>query len=116
MNKEVHEYPGLHSIWIMDGARIHCDANMIRYLRSIGIIPIFLPPYCPFFNPIEIAFGLIKRLLRKEHLEGSPILSDICDVVTRFRIFPATKIFEHCGYLPGGTFLPENGLRHEIIR
>lgn len=113
-NREVQKYPGFYSVWILDGARIHCDMNIIRYLRSIGIIPIFLPPYCPFFNPIEIVFGLVKRDLKKQHVEGSPILPDVCETIARFRIYPCSKIFGHCGYLPGGTFLPEKGLQHDV--
>ncbi|XP_062543330.1 uncharacterized protein LOC134210910 [Armigeres subalbatus] len=113
-NKEVRKYPGFPSVWILDGARIHCDVNIIRYLRSIGIIPIFLPPYCPFFNPIEILFGLIKRNLKIAHLEGAPILADICDAMNRFKVYPCAKIFEHCGYFPGGTFLPEKGLQQDV--
>lgn len=113
-NIHVQRYPGFHSIWIMDGARIHCDPNIIRYLRSIGIIPIFLPPYCPFFNPVEIAFGLMKRFLRKHHHENSPILRDICSTVAKFQNFSAKGIFEHCGYYSGGVFLPEKGLNQDV--
>lgn len=47
------KHPGRNSVWILDGAKIHCHASIIRYLRSLGIIPIFLPAYTPFFNPIE---------------------------------------------------------------
>lgn len=58
-------YPGYHSVWILDGAKIHCHVAIIRYFRSIGIILIFLPPYTPFFNPIEIIFGIVKKHLKK---------------------------------------------------
>lgn len=44
---KVEQYPGLHSIWIMDGARIHCHENIIYHLRSLGVVAIFLPAYCP---------------------------------------------------------------------
>lgn len=112
-NPQVEQYPGFNSVWIMDGAKIHCDPNIIRYLRSIGIIPVFLPPYCPFFNPIEIAFGLMKRHLRKTHHENSPILWDVIDTVNKFKNFSAKGIFEHCGYYAGGVFSPEKGLNQD---
>lgn len=57
------KYPGRNSVWILDGAKIHCHPSIIRYLRSLGILPIFLPPYTPFFNPIEIIFGVVKKHL-----------------------------------------------------
>lgn len=101
-NAQVQRYPRFNSIWIMDGARIHCDPNIIRYLRSIGIIPIFLPPYCPFFNPVEIAFGSMKRSLRKHHHENSPILRDICAIIAKFRNVSARGIFKHWILFRGG--------------
>ncbi|OQS01852.1 serine/threonine-protein kinase rio2 [Thraustotheca clavata] len=51
-NEHVSCYPGRHSVWILDGARIHCNSNIMHFLRASGLIPIFLPAYCPFFNPI----------------------------------------------------------------
>ena len=58
MSHRAHAYPGPRSVWILDGAKIHCDAGIVHYLRSIGMVPIFLPAYCPFFNPVEVLFGL----------------------------------------------------------
>lgn len=111
-HRQVQCYPGFHSVWIMDGARIHCDANIIRYLRSIGIVPLFLPAYCPFFNPIEVVFGQVKQYLRRIHREGDSIRMDVCEAINHFRLYPCYKLFQHCGYLPGGTFLPEKALEH----
>lgn len=72
-DSKVHQYPGQYSVWIMDGATIHLDKNFVMYLRSLGIIVIFLPAYCPFFNPIEIVFGLMKRDLAVKYIENSKI-------------------------------------------
>lgn len=112
-NPSVQRYPGFNSVWIMDGARIHCDANIIRFLRSIGIIPIFLPAYCPFFNPIEIVFGRIKEDMKRHHIQHKLPLTEVCESLNRFKSFPCTKIFNHCGYFAGGTFSPEKGLSQD---
>ncbi|XP_062560009.1 uncharacterized protein LOC134224614 [Armigeres subalbatus] len=112
-NPNVHQYPGFHSIWILDGARIHCDANIVRYFRSIGIMPIFLPPYCPFFNPIEIVFGLVKAYLKRNYCQDRSVLKEVCTSMSAFKVFDCKKIFENCGYLPGGVFLPEKGLAQD---
>lgn len=45
---KVQMYPGRNSVWIMDGAAIHTDPEIVHHLRSLGIVPIFLPAYCPF--------------------------------------------------------------------
>lgn len=110
-NNLVQNYPGVHSIWILDGARIHCDPHIIRYLRSVGIIPIFLPAYCPFFNPIEIIFGIIKKHLRRYHQQNASILGEVCEAMNNFKVYPCRSIFENCGYMSGGVFLPERALR-----
>uniref|UniRef100_A0A336K8E8 CSON004840 protein n=1 Tax=Culicoides sonorensis TaxID=179676 RepID=A0A336K8E8_CULSO len=74
----VYQYPGQHSIWVLDGARIHCSPDFIHFLKSMGIIPIFLPAYCPFLNPIDVQQGsplkdqfnnAILELLNKRQLE-----------------------------------------------
>jgi hypothetical protein len=36
-NPQVRQYPGANSVWILDGAAIHCDPNIVYYLRSLGI-------------------------------------------------------------------------------
>ncbi|OWZ16564.1 Serine/threonine-protein kinase [Phytophthora megakarya] len=108
----VHQYPGRGSVWILDGAKIHCHPDIVYYLRSLGIIPIFLPAYCPFYNPIEYLFGLIKKAFKRQYVEGSKenqaIL--IAHVLQQFHEFDMTKIFEHCGWSTTGEFDPTSAL------
>jgi transposase len=103
---KVQQYPGKHSIWILDGARIHCDPEIIYYLRSLGIFPIFLPAYCPFLNPIEIIFGLIKKYLKKTYVENSKksLHNIVVEALMEFESFRATNLFRKCGYMANGTF------------
>lgn len=110
LGEHVQQHPGRQSVWIFDGARIHCHYSIIDYLRDLGIIPIFLPAYCPFYNPIEIVFGLIKKRLRKRYLEGQVKKDDlpvvISTILKEFRNFDMKKLFQKCGYLPCGRFNP----------
>lgn len=103
-------YPGRNSIWILDGAKIHCYPSIIRYLRSLGILPIFLPPYCPFFNPIEIIFGLVKKHLKKKRAGSTGSSQNmetlINEELDQMRHFACTKIFKSCGYTMSGRFNP----------
>jgi DDE superfamily endonuclease len=59
-SEKVQPYPGRHSVWILDGASIHLSKDIVGSLRASGIMVIFLPAYCPFYNPIEVLFGLVK--------------------------------------------------------
>jgi transposase len=49
---------------IMDNARIH-HAHLVQdWLAERSIPHLFLPPYSPFLNPIELTFTKIKRKVR----------------------------------------------------
>lgn len=99
LSGKVEAYPGKGSVWIMDGARIHCDKYIIKYLRSVGIVPIFLPSYTPFFNPIELVFGYLKKYLQKLDYESSKKSIEVCiaEGIWKFTQFNATKIIKRCG-------------------
>ncbi|TPX76230.1 hypothetical protein CcCBS67573_g02508 [Chytriomyces confervae] len=100
----VYQYPGPHSVHILDGAKIHCSAELICFLRDLGIIPIFLPTYSPFFNPIEIVFGLVKKLLQCQYVENSKrdLAEFILDVLQMYTNRSFHKIFASCGYSVSG--------------
>lgn len=99
----VRSYPGKNSVWILDGAKIHLDSNIVDYFRSIGIRIIFLPSYCPFYNPIEIVFGWIKLTLKKVYEENSKKDFRIIlgEVINRFSSYDMRPLFKKCGYLNG---------------
>lgn len=102
-----HVYPGRYSVWILDGARIHCHPAITRCLRSIGIIPIFLPPYTPFFNPIEIVFGIVKKHLKKKFAKSTKNMEfEVNAEFAKMSNFDCTSIFKSCGYVVSGRFDP----------
>ena len=52
-------------IVIADNLSSHKSARAIEFLRAQGNDLIFLPPYSPDLNPIEMAFAKLKTLIRK---------------------------------------------------
>lgn len=112
LSGKVEAYPGKGSVWIMDGARIHCDKHITKYLRSVGIVLIFLPSYTPFFNPIELVFGYLKKYLQKLDYESSKKTIEVCiaEGILYFTRFNATKIMYKCGYHSNGSFNPNIAL------
>lgn len=110
LSKKICSYPGPNSVWIIDGARIHLDENIVYYLRSVGVKLIFLPAYCPFFNPIEYLFGYIKAKLKE--IYGNESYGEefkiVCDVFHQFSNFPMKDVFVKCGYSLTGFFDPRN--------
>ncbi len=107
---KVNQYPGFNYIWILDGARIHCDRNLVDYFRTLGIIIIFLPVYCPFFNPSEYLFSVVKKWFQREYVEGQAgdkILFQVSATLSKFQRFSLKDTFIHCGYKLTGTFDPK---------
>ena len=50
---------------ILDNLSSHKNPSAARTLREIGTWFLFLPPYSPDLNPIEMAFSKLKALIRK---------------------------------------------------
>lgn len=57
------------SVVVMDNCSIHHTELVLDLLKEAGIVVIFLPPYSPDYNPIELlVFAYIKAYL-KHHYE-----------------------------------------------
>ena len=68
--------PTLHKgdIVIMDNMRSHHVAGVEETLRNAGMVPLYLPPYSPDLNPIEMLWSKIKALLRKWGCRAAALL------------------------------------------
>jgi transposase len=51
---------------VMDNLSCHTQKAVREALEAAGCTVLYQPPYSPEFNPIELAFSKLKRLLRKE--------------------------------------------------
>ncbi|KAI8884055.1 hypothetical protein K501DRAFT_85198 [Backusella circina FSU 941] len=61
---------GLENMYIViDNATIHKTPDVLQAIRDNGHIPLFLPPYSPFLNPIEECWSKIKTKVRKSPLQ-----------------------------------------------
>ena len=50
---------------IMDSLAVHKIAGVQRVIESAGAMLLYLPPYSPDLNPIDMTFSKLKALLRK---------------------------------------------------
>ena len=101
------------SMFIMDGAKIHLDPNIVHYLRSTGLYVLFLPAYCPFYNPIEVAFAYVKQHLQHNHEEASRNdRMEICEAFLALSQKDVSPTFLKCGYRPDGFFDPWKAYDH----
>ena len=53
------------TVVILDNLATHKNAAAAKAMREAGCWFLFLPPYSPDFNPIELVFSKIKAVLRK---------------------------------------------------
>ena len=63
-------YPKL--ILVMDNASCHHSRMVTEFVESTGgaIRLVFLPPYTPQLNPIEMQWGMLKRLLSGRYFQS----------------------------------------------
>lgn len=62
---KLNPWPLPNSIVIMDNAKIHMYKELEDVIHQCGARLLFLPPYSPQLNPIEVCFGRLKRWIQK---------------------------------------------------
>lgn len=61
---------------VMDNLSLHKNPEVLRYLEHRRCRVIFVPPYSPDTNPIEMAFSKIKHRVRKAVAQSVRALRD----------------------------------------
>ena len=86
-------------IVILDNLSSHKSAHAAKVLASIGARFLFLPPYSPDLNPIEMAFAKLKALIRKAAARTYDALwravGDVCDLFSDEECY---NYFKAAGY------------------
>jgi transposase len=84
---------------VLDNLGSHKRSRTRELIESAGAELVFLPPYSPDLNPIEMVFAKIKHLLRSLACRTQEALWNVMQSVLN-RITPgdAANCFRHCGY------------------
>jgi transposase len=86
---------------VVDNLSSHKGPRVREMIEAAGATLLYLPPYSPDFNPIEMAFSRLKALLRKAAERTIPAL---CDAIGRLinRVTPAeaANLFAAARYDP----------------
>jgi hypothetical protein len=105
------------SIVVLDNACIHMYPEFEEAVHSVGAVLLFLPPYCPQFNPIEVMFGQLKRWLARYANLVFPLYPE---KVLKMAMPACVKsdetgvnLFRHCGY--GGGGLREDVFERDLL-
>jgi len=86
-------------IVVMDNLSVHKNKEARELIENEGAEIVFLPPYSPEFNPIELLWGFIKHLVRKLRARTVDALRNaISNSFLRVKMSSLRGWFSHCGY------------------
>ncbi|WP_185927947.1 transposase, partial [Pseudorhizobium endolithicum] len=86
---------------VMDNLPAHKISGVRDAIEKVGARLLFLPPYSPDFNPIEMAFSKLKALLRKVAARTvDDLWSAVADCLSAFTPEECRNYFEAAGYDP----------------
>jgi transposase len=84
---------------VLDNLSSHKSARTRELVEAAGAELVFLPPYSPDLNPIEMIFAKIKQALRSLACRTRQALWDaIQPVLDTVTAADAENCFRHCGY------------------
>jgi len=86
-------------ILILDNLSSHKVSGVRDALEAVGARIMYLPPYSPDLNPIEMAFSKLRRLMRSLAVRTVDALWQACG--TLLQAFSPSEIlnyFRHAGY------------------
>lgn len=84
---------------ILDNLPAHKAAGIAELIESAGVRLLYLPPYSPDYNPIELAISKIKTVLRSLARRQVPaLMNGIDEALKRITITDATNFIRHRNY------------------
>lgn len=96
--RHLNPYPADRSVVIMDNASIHDRVHLQAMCDAVGVLLIWLPPYSPDFNPIELSFRTLKEFIRAHKaLWRADSLRTLMEGLDFLR-YDHTLAFDECGY------------------
>lgn len=90
---------GPGDIVVMDNLSSHKRARTRELIETSGAELVFLPPYSPDLNPIEMVFAKLKQLLRSLACRTKQALwHNMQSLINQITASDAFNCFRHCGY------------------
>ena len=88
-------------IVVMDNVATHKVAGIREAIEARGATLLYLPPYSPDLNPIELAFAKCKALLRSAAARSVDLLwHTIGHILDAFSPAECAHYLAHAGYVP----------------
>ena len=84
---------------IMDNLSAHKVAGVRASIEAVGAEVMYLPPYSPDLNPIELAFSKLKQMMRSaRHRVVGTLWRDTQRLLELIHEQEARNYIRHCGY------------------
>lgn len=84
---------------LMDNLSSHKRERVRTLIEAAGARLVFLPPYSPDLNPIELIFAKVKQLLRSLACRTRDTLwKAMQSVLDKVTPSDASNCYKHCGY------------------
>jgi transposase len=84
---------------VMDNLSSHKGPRVRELVEAAGASVVYLPPYSPDLNPIELAFAKLKQLMRSAaHRTADALWADVQRMLDRITPADAAGFYRHCGY------------------
>lgn len=84
---------------VLDNLSSHKSAGVRQAIEQAGAQLIYLPPYSPDLNPIELAFSKLKWLLRSAaERTADRLWNRLGQLIDAFPPSQCQNYFRHCGY------------------
>ena len=86
-------------VLLLDNSSVHTSKLVLQTLKECGIKFIFLPPYSPDLNPIELMWAWLKSYLRKAKARTRKKLEKaVVHTLNAIKTEFIGNWFKHCGY------------------
>jgi transposase len=86
-------------IVVMDKLSSHKVSGVTEAIEAVGASVLFLPPYSPDLNPIELMWSKIKAILRKLKVRAKALLDEaISQAFNCVSLSDISNWFKHDGY------------------
>jgi len=84
---------------VLDNLSSHKRPRIAELIRAAGAELVYLPPYSPDLNPIELAFSKVKQALRSLAARSvAEQWNGVQPILDRVTASDVTGFFRHCGY------------------
>lgn len=104
--RHLNPWPLPRSIVVLDNARIHMYRELEEVVHRCGAVLLYLPPYCPHLNPIEVMFGRLKQWLIRHANLAFPLYPELVLRIAMRECLACEEhganLFRYCGYGTSG--------------